>query len=57
MSFGNDWTSLMIVHKAHVQKLLNEAQNERTAKTLKNEDEPRRRWQQPQLPINKEKTR
>lgn len=42
MSFGNDWTS-MIVHKVRQQELLNQAENERAAKAIKNEDEPRRR--------------
>jgi hypothetical protein len=55
MSFGNDWTSAMIVHKVREKELLNQAENERVAKALKNEEEPRRAWNQPQISKDKQR--
>jgi hypothetical protein len=43
MSFGNDWNSVMIVHKVREQELLNQAANERRVKELKHEEEQQQR--------------
>lgn len=54
MNFGNDWTTVMIVHKAREKDLLNQAENDRRVKELQNEEEPRHRWK---LRINNDRNR